>query len=88
MYQKFIKNYSPSGYQITEGVNTMLCLLCMRVCLVHSSPQTVACHMRIDLGSRKILMAKQFLHDTQVCPVIQQVGRKTVPDHMRMDMDA
>lgn len=59
----------------------------MRMRFVHGSPQTVACHMGVDLGGRKILMTEQFLHDAQVRPVVEQMRRKAVTDHMRMDMD-
>src|SRR5690554_7032950 len=56
-------------------------------------------HMGIDLRGRQVTVAQQQLYDTQVGPMIQQMGGKGVPQGMgrqrtldaggaRMDLDA
>jgi len=49
-------------------------------------PQPVPRHMRINLRRADIRMAEQFLDDTQIRPMLQQMRRKTVPQHVRSDV--
>jgi len=43
-------------------------------------------HMGIYLGAGQIAVAKQHLHDTQVGPMIEQMGREGVAQGMRGQM--
>jgi len=43
-------------------------------------------HVSINLGGRKITMAQQKLHDTQIGAVVEQVRRKGMPQPVRRDV--
>jgi hypothetical protein len=40
--------------------------------------------MRINLGRRNVSVSEHFLNDAQVCAVRKQMGRKRVPQKMRV----
>ena len=49
-------------------------------------PQPVARHMCIDLRGADVRVAEQFLDDAKVRAVLEQMRRKTVPQHVRRDV--
>ena len=48
----------------------------------HVAPEEVG----VELGRCDIGMAEEFLHDTQVCPAIEEMRRKRVAQRMGMDL--
>ena len=50
--------------------------------------EAVACDVRVNFRRADILVPKQFLDDAQVCAVLQQMGGKTVAQHVRCDVSA
>src|SRR4030095_4676016 len=48
--------------------------------------QPISRHLRINLGRADAGMTEQFLNDSQVRPVLQQMRGKTVPQHMWRDV--
>ena len=42
--------------------------------------------VRVDLRGGNIAMAQQRLHRTRICPVLQQVRRKAVPQRVRRNV--
>ena len=45
--------------------------------------QALTRHMRVDRGGGNVSVAEQQLHGSQVSAVVQQVGRKSVPQGVR-----
>ncbi len=45
--------------------------------------EAAACYMRVDLRGANAGMSKQFLDDSQVRAMLQQVGSEAVPQHVR-----
>ena len=56
------------------------------MCFINHLAQTIFCDMCIDLRGRQCFVAEQFLHDPQICSVVQKVRCKAVAYHMRMNM--
>lgn len=44
-------------------------------------------HMGVDLGRGDVCVAQHLLDDTKIRAVIQQMGRKRMPQLMRMHAD-
>ena len=49
-------------------------------------PQPAPRHMRIDLRRADVRVAEQFLDDAQIRAMLQEMRRKTVPQHVRRDI--
>lgn len=49
-------------------------------------PKPVASHMSVDFSGTDIGMAEQFLDDTQVGAMFQEMCRKAVPQHVGSDV--
>ena len=49
-------------------------------------PQARTGHVRVNLGGADAGVAEQFLDDPQVGAVLQQMGGKAVPQHVRRDV--
>lgn len=45
--------------------------------------QALSGDVRINLGGGEIAMSQQHLYDTQICTVVQQMGRKGMTHYMR-----
>ena len=41
--------------------------------------------MRIDLGRTEVGVSQEFLHDAQIGPVVEQMGREGMAQHVRMN---
>lgn len=41
--------------------------------------ETLSRNMGVNLGRLQRGMAEQFLHDPQICPTLEHVGRRAVP---------
>ena len=53
--------------------------------LVHLA-QTLAADVRVYLGGADVGMPQQLLNDAQVRAMLEQMRRKTVPQHVRRDI--
>jgi hypothetical protein len=49
-------------------------------------PQPAARHVRVNLRRVDLRMAEQFLDDSQVRSVLQQMRGKAMPQHVRRDV--
>src|SRR5471030_3318240 len=49
-------------------------------------PQPVAGDVRVNLRRADIRVAEQFLDDTQIRAMLQQMRREAVPQHVRRDI--
>ena len=54
--------------------------------IAHHGLHALVEDMSVDLGGRHIRMAEQFLHDTQVRAVLQQMACKGMAQHMWTDL--
>jgi len=48
-------------------------------------PQMLTTNMRINLGGRDLAMPEHKLDRSKICPSLQKVCGKRVPEHMRTD---
>ena len=69
----------PNESEASYGAG-FLCILTV-IFFVNIS-QVLVGHMRINLGSADVGMAENSLDGTQVCAVVQEIGREAMPDHM------
>src|SRR4051794_16446036 len=56
-----------------------------RMQVAHHCAGALVENVRVDLRGRNISVAKQFLHDSQIRAVLQQVAREGVPQDVRAD---
>jgi hypothetical protein len=54
-----------------------------RVMLLNKTPQPLLDHMRIDLRSRDVGVAKKLLHRAQIRATLKQMTGKSVAQHVR-----
>ena len=52
---------------------------------VHAA-EVLAVHVRVDLRRRDVGVAKEFLHDAQVGPVLQEMAGEGVAENVRADL--
>ena len=54
--------------------------------LAMNVPQPVSGHVRVNFGRADARVPQQFLNHPQVRPVLQQMRREAVPQHVRRDV--
>ena len=54
-----------------------------RMLVLHQGAQLLVQHMRVDLRGGDVGVAEHGLHAAQVRSALEQMGRETVPDHVR-----